>query len=62
MSDLSVGSLFLWAVGIVICFILVLLAAYMLGFSITGGILSAKSAHRKRTQAEEGQGCSYGKR
>lgn len=56
MSDLSVGLLVLWAVGVVIGFILVLLAAYMIGFSITGGILSAKDAHRKRTQAEEGQG------
>jgi hypothetical protein len=62
VSELSVGGCILWAAVVVIGFILVLVAAYMVGFSITGGILSAKSAHRKRTQAEEGQGSSYGKR
>lgn len=62
MSELTVGSCVLWAAVAVTGFILALFAAYMIGFSITGGILSAKSAHRKRTQAEERQGCSYGKR
>jgi len=52
--DIKVTVLILQAFGIMIAVPMLCLAGYLLSFSITGGVLSAKDAHRKRSQCGNG--------
>lgn len=54
MMDLT--TLVMRAVGILIAVPLLCLAGYLVSFAITGGVLSAKDAHRKRSQCGDGNG------
>lgn len=59
MMDLT--TLVMRAVGILIAVPLLCLAGYLVSFAITGGVLSAKDAHRKRSQCGDGNSNSNDK-
>jgi hypothetical protein len=47
---MDLTTVILRALGIMIAIPVLCLVGYLLSFSITGGVLSAKDAHRKRSQ------------
>jgi hypothetical protein len=51
---MDLTTVILKALGIMIAVPMLCLTGYLLSFSITGGVLSAKDAHRKRSQCGNG--------